>query len=130
MRQVGLSLPLSPSGFLHGLLFDPKMEAICSSEKSGSLRTTRHFNTEDRSFYSSFNSLCGVRLCPLIRRPLIGLLYQPRMIKECGAVGGMTAGRGNRSTWIKPAPVPHCPPQIPHDRIWDRTRPPRWEAGD
>jgi hypothetical protein len=28
---------------------------------------------------------------------------------ECGAVGGMI-GRGNRSTWRKPAPVPPCPP--------------------
>jgi hypothetical protein len=33
------------------------------------------------------------------RRPLFGLLYQSRMIgDECGAVGGMTIGRGNRST--------------------------------
>jgi hypothetical protein len=23
-------------------------------------------------------------------------------------------GRGNRSTWGKPAPVPLCPPQTPH----------------
>jgi hypothetical protein len=54
----------------------------------------------------------------LVRRPLIGLLYQPRMFDdddECGAVGGMRIGRGNRSTRRKPAPVPLCPPQIPHD---------------
>jgi hypothetical protein len=53
----------------------------------------------------------------LVRRPLIGLLYQPRMIDDgdCGAVGGMRIGRGNRSTGRKPAPVPLCPPQIPHD---------------
>jgi hypothetical protein len=32
----------------------------------------------------------------LVRRPLIGLLYQPRMIDDddCGAVGGMRIGRG------------------------------------
>jgi hypothetical protein len=29
---------------------------------------------------------------------------------------------GNRSTRGKPAPVPLCPPQIPHDLTWDRTR--------
>jgi hypothetical protein len=54
-----------------------------------------------------------------VRRPLIGLLYQLRMIDddECGAVGGMRICRGNRSTWRKPAPVPLCPPQIPHTRI-------------
>jgi hypothetical protein len=34
---------------------------------------------------------------------------------ECGAVGGMRIGRGNRSTRRKPASVPLCPPQIPHD---------------
>jgi hypothetical protein len=54
----------------------------------------------------------------LARRPLIGLLYQPRMIDddECGAVGGMRIGRGNRSTRRKPAPVPLCPPQIPYNQ--------------
>jgi hypothetical protein len=31
-------------------------------------------------------------------------------------------GRGNRSTRAKPARVPFCPPQIPHDLNWDRTR--------
>jgi hypothetical protein len=34
---------------------------------------------------------------------------------ECGALGGMRFGRGNRSTRRKLAPVLHCPPQIPHD---------------
>jgi hypothetical protein len=41
---------------------------------------------------------------------------------DYGAVGGMRIGRGNRSTRRKPAPVPLCPPQIPHDLTWDRTR--------
>jgi hypothetical protein len=42
----------------------------------------------------------------LARRPLIGLLYQPRMIDdECGAVGEMKIGRGNWSSRSKPAPV-------------------------
>jgi hypothetical protein len=36
------------------------------------------------------------------------------MLDECGAVGGMRIGRGNRSTRKKPAPVPLCPPQITH----------------
>jgi hypothetical protein len=30
-----------------------------------------------------------------------------------GEIGGMI-GRGNRSTWRKPAPVRLCPPQTPH----------------
>jgi hypothetical protein len=35
---------------------------------------------------------------------------------DCGAVGGMKIGRGNRSTRRKRAPAPICPPQIPLDR--------------
>jgi hypothetical protein len=58
----------------------------------------------------------GVRLSPLGTAVTIGLLYQPQMIDDgdCGAVGGMKIARGNRSTQRKPAPVPLCPPQIPH----------------
>jgi hypothetical protein len=40
---------------------------------------------------------------------------------DCGAVGGMRIGRGNRITRRKPAPVSLCPPQIPHDLTWERT---------
>jgi hypothetical protein len=60
----------------------------------------------------------------LVRQQLIVLSYQPRMIDngECGAVGGMRIGRGSRSTWRKTAPVPLCPPQIPHDLTRARTR--------
>jgi hypothetical protein len=69
-------------------------------------------------------SLGGVRLSPLGTSATIGLLYQPRMIDDddYGAVGGMRIGKGNRSTQRKPAPVPLCPPQIPHALTWDRTR--------
>jgi hypothetical protein len=41
---------------------------------------------------------------------------------ECGAVDGMRIGRGNQSTRREPTPVPLCPPQIPHDLTWARTR--------
>jgi hypothetical protein len=34
----------------------------------------------------------------------------------------MRTGRGNRSTRWKPAPVPLCPPQIPYDLTWSRSR--------
>jgi hypothetical protein len=52
-----------------------------------------------------------------------GLLYKPQMIDEddCGAIGGMKIGRGNRSTRRKPASAPLCPPQIPHDQTRGRT---------
>jgi hypothetical protein len=46
-----------------------------------------------------------------------GLVYKSQMIDEgdCGAIGGMKIGRGNRSTRRKLASMPLRPPQIPHD---------------
>jgi hypothetical protein len=41
---------------------------------------------------------------------------------DCGAIGGMKIGRGNRGIRRKPAPAPLCPPQIPLDQTRDRTR--------
>jgi hypothetical protein len=54
----------------------------------------------------------GVGLSPLGTAATSGLLYKPQMIDEddCGAIGGINIGRGNRSTRRKPAPVPLCPP--------------------
>jgi hypothetical protein len=51
-------------------------------------------------------------------------IVQPQMIDEgdCGAIGGMKLGRGNRSTQRKPAPAPFCPPQIPLDQTRAQTR--------
>jgi hypothetical protein len=55
----------------------------------------------------------------LVHRALFGLYYQPRVMvdDECRVIGGMIC-RGKRNTWRKPAPVPLCPPQIPHDLTW------------
>jgi hypothetical protein len=71
-----------------------------------------------------FIVLSGVRLSPLGTAANIDLLYQPQMINDgdCGAVGGMKIGRGNRSTRRKPSPVPLCPAQIPHDQTRAQTR--------
>jgi hypothetical protein len=44
------------------------------------------------------------------------------MINEYGAFGGIRIDRGNRSTRRKPAPIPLCPPQTPHDLTWVLTR--------
>jgi hypothetical protein len=41
-------------------------------------------------------------------------------------IGGMI-GRGNRSTWRKPAPVPRSPPQTPHAAVRE-PGPLQWEA--
>jgi hypothetical protein len=75
------------------------------------------------SFFSSSSSSVGVRLSPL-GTPATNW---PRVIDdECGAVGGMRIGRGNRNT----TPVPLCSPQIPHDLTSTRARAAAMEAGD
>jgi hypothetical protein len=68
--------------------------------------------------------ISGVRLSPLGTAATTGLLYQPQMIDDvdCEAIAGMKIRRGNESTRRKPAPVPFCPSQIPHDLTWARTR--------
>jgi hypothetical protein len=68
--------------------------------------------------------ISGVGLSPLGTAAISGLLYKPQMIDEddCGAIGGMKIGMGNRSTRRKPAPAPRCPPQIPHDQTRAQTR--------
>jgi hypothetical protein len=65
----------------------------------------------------SFFFLMGWGWVHLVLWPPFGLLYLPRMIDDddCGEMGGMRTGRGNLSTTRKPAPVPLCSPQIPHD---------------
>jgi hypothetical protein len=65
-------------------------------------------------FRSFFFNLCGGTLGTAATT---GLLYQSQMISDgdCGEIGGMKIGRGNRSTRRKPAPAPLCPTQIPHD---------------
>jgi hypothetical protein len=69
-----------------------------------------------------FFIVSGVRLSPLDTAATTGLLYQPQMIDDGGEIDGMKIGRGNRSTRRKPAPVPLCPPQIPHDQTRAQTR--------
>jgi hypothetical protein len=84
-------------------------------------RNKGHWNRDD----CIFSFLGWVRLGP--RRRLFLPLYEARMIDDdddCGAVGGMGIGRGDRSTWRKPALASFCPPQIPYDLTWDRTRAP------
>jgi hypothetical protein len=50
---------------------------------------------------------------------ITGLLYQAQAQVigdgDCGEIGRMRIGRGNRSTRRTPAPAPLCPPQIPYD---------------
>jgi hypothetical protein len=45
-----------------------------------------------------------------------------RMINECGEVGGIIIGSGNRRTRRNSVPVPLCPPQISQELTTDRAR--------
>jgi hypothetical protein len=54
----------------------------------------------------------------LVLRPLFSQMIDD----DCGEIGGMRIGRGNRTTRRKPAPMPLYPPQITHDLTWARTR--------
>jgi hypothetical protein len=68
--------------------------------------------------------LSEVRLSPLGTAATTGLLYLSKMIDDgdCGAIGGIKIGRGNRSTRRKRSPEPLCPPLITHDQTLARTR--------
>jgi hypothetical protein len=81
-------------------------------------------NWRYKNHYQYFFCVSGVRLNPLGAAATSGLLYRPQMIDDgdYGAIDGMKIGRGNRSTRRKPAPEPHCPPQIPHDQTRARTQ--------
>jgi hypothetical protein len=95
----------------------------CSAKEKKMFRCAGNV-TETTVSYFLFNFLgLGLDWVHFVRRPLIGLLYQPRMIDdEYGTVGGMRIGRVNRSTRRKPAAVPLCPPQLPHDLTWTLAR--------
>jgi hypothetical protein len=44
-------------------------------------------------YYFYYYFLIGVRLSPLGAAATTGLLYQPQMIGDCAAIGGMKTGR-------------------------------------
>jgi hypothetical protein len=110
------------------------MEAVCYSETFLPSYPPPESVIQDRTCHESSSpwnqNLMAVRLVRpawdwvhLVRRPLFGLLYQPRMIDdESGEVGWMRTDRGNRSTQRKYAPVPLCPSQNPHDLTSNGTR--------
>jgi hypothetical protein len=66
--------------------------------------------------------ISGVRLSPLGTAVTVWPTVPAPDDDECRAAGGMRIDRENRSTWREPTPVPFCPPQIPHDLTWARTR--------
>jgi hypothetical protein len=72
--------------------------------------------------------LVGVELDPLSTSATEWPVVSAPGDCDDGEIGGMKTGRGKRSTRRKPAPAPHCPPQIPLARPGLKPGPPRWEA--
>jgi hypothetical protein len=72
----------------------------------------------------------GVKLGPLGTTATNWRILHAPGEYEGGEFGRMMIGRGNRYTRRKPAPVSHCPPQIPQDVTGREPGPPRWEASD
>jgi hypothetical protein len=107
---------------LYSVSFKDTASPVNGTDSCCYLADRTRFDASDLFNLIFLVSLGGVRLSPLRTSATVSLLYQPRMIDDYGAVGGMRIGRGNRSARRKPAPVPLCPPQIPHDLTWDRTR--------
>jgi hypothetical protein len=55
-------------------------------------------------------------MCPLSTSATEWPIVPEPVYYEDGEFGGMKIGRGHRCTRRKPAPAPHCPPQIPLDQ--------------
>jgi hypothetical protein len=73
----------------------------------------------DRVFNFLLLFLVGWNWVHLVLRPLLAYRTSARWSTrdgDCGAIGRMKNGWGNRSTQRKPAPMPVCPPQIPRDQ--------------
>jgi hypothetical protein len=98
-----------------------KLDALLLSSGRDNLPITGH---QPIYLRQSSPLLIGWHWIHLVLRPLLCLLYQPQMIDDgdCGAIGGIRNGRGNRSTRRKPDPMLLCSPQIPRDLSRARTR--------
>jgi hypothetical protein len=65
----------------------------------------------------------GVQLGPLGMAATDGSIVPVSGDYDDGEFGGIKIGKGNQTTWRKPAPAPLCPPQIPLDQTQDQTQP-------
>jgi hypothetical protein len=110
---------LSPGGEA-----DHTLQLVLRSKKGGSIHPIPCTPSWHSAYLLTFFFVSGVGLSPFGTAATSDLLYQPQMIDEgdCGAIGGMQIGRGNRSIRRKPAPAPRCPPQIPYDQTRAPTR--------
>jgi hypothetical protein len=76
-------------------------------------RITRRYVQDGRHVFLIGIVGGGDQLGPLGIAATNRLIVPAPSDSDDGDIGGMI-GKGNRSTWRKPAPVPLCPPQTPH----------------
>jgi hypothetical protein len=81
---------------------------IPASKRAKTVHALDHSATVTALESDFYFNLCGGTLDTAATT---GLLYQPRMIGggDCGEIGGIKIGKGNRSTRNKPSPAPLCP---------------------
>jgi hypothetical protein len=91
---------------------------MCLNERYSNVRIGKHlsdnFLIQNGRKQGDWYSGGGVHLGPLgtaaTNRPIVP---SPGDFDD-GEIGGIMIGKGNRSTWKKPASVPLCSPQTPH----------------
>jgi hypothetical protein len=78
-----------------------------------------HGRTVSLQFRAFHSSIFLFRSFGYLTMPLVTKMYSvgDMIINEYGEVGGMRIGRKYQSTRRIPAPVPLCPPQIPHGSL-------------
>jgi hypothetical protein len=93
----------------------------------------RVVHPNDTSKFSSFSfylvSWCGVRLSPLGTAATNWPIVPAPDDRWVWIIWRNDNWQGKPKYSEKTAPVPLCPPQIPHDVTCARTRAVRWEAG-
>jgi hypothetical protein len=111
-----------PNGWLMWVTSD--IPCFTSPRMNSVVWTYPDYSSPTPSGSSFYFLLCGLRWdwVQLVRRPLGGMLYRSRMMYDYGTVGEMRISRVSPSFRRKPAPMPICPPQIPHDLTWDWIR--------
>jgi hypothetical protein len=74
----------------------------------------------------------GVELSPLLVQSFLNLFTSPewQMIITVEQLVKSMSGKGNRTTWRKPAPVLLCPSGIHRSCSGIELGPPQWEAGN
>jgi hypothetical protein len=90
--------------------------------KPSHLDTKLHTKSTFLAFYLSYFFSHAVRFSPLGTAATVRPIVPVPDDRDCGAIGGMKIGRGNRSTQRKPTPVPLYRAQILHDLTRARTK--------